>query len=147
MIVDKINKLKTDFNTYDSWEDRYRHIIKIGKGLEGFDEQYQVEKYKIKGCQSQVWLKPELVDGKMKLSADSDSVLVKGIVGILLQVYGHEAPSDILKNPPAFLGELGITEHLSMNRTNSLASMVKQIQLYAQLFESLIEKGVLNASP
>lgn len=147
MIQDKINQLKDQFNSYQTWEDRYRHIIKVGKALEGLPAEDQVEKYRIKGCQSQVWLRPYLQAGKVYFRADSDAVLVKGIIGLLVDVYNENAPAEILSCPPDFLKELGITEHLSMNRTNGLASMVRQIQMYASVFNSLVEKGVNDANP
>jgi cysteine desulfuration protein SufE len=146
-ITQKIQEVIDRFSSYDQWEDRYREIIKIGKQLPALDESDKQEKYRIKGCQSQVWLKPVLKNGKVILYADSDAVLVKGIVGLLVDVYSHAAPKEILSNRPDFLQEIGITEHLSMNRTNGLASMVKQIQMYAAAFEALMNKGVNDANP
>lgn len=146
-ITDNVEKILDEFSQYTDWEDRYRHIIKLGRSLDAFSEESQVEKYRIKGCQSQVWLRPSLEQGKVILNADSDSSLVKGIIALLVKVYSGNAPEDILKTPPNFLKELGITEHLSMNRTNGLASMVKQIQMYATLFDAMVKKGVLDANP
>lgn len=147
MIQDKIDQLKATFAAYSSWEDRYRHIIKIGKDLGGLNDSDKIEKYRIKGCQSQVWLKAGLENGIVHFYADSDAILVRGIIGVLIQVYNGHSPAEILACPTDFLKEIGITEHLSMNRTNGLASMVRQIQLYATAFNALIEKGVTNANP
>ena len=147
MITDQIANLQQAFSQYQSWEDRYRHIIKVGKALETLDERFHQEKYRIKGCQSQVWLKAELESGRVLFKADSDSILVKGIVGLLISVYNGYSPAEILQNPPSFLQDLGITEHLSLNRTNGLASMVKQIQMYSSMFNTLTEKGIENANP
>lgn len=144
-IDDKIFQLVTRFTKIDEWEDRYRELIQTGKKISGLDDSDKEDRFKIKGCQSQVWLKPEYKDGVIHLHADSDAVLVKGIIGILLEVYSGEEPEQIMSHPPQFLKDIGITEHLSMNRTNGLASMVKQIQMYAAAFNSLKQKGVLSA--
>jgi cysteine desulfuration protein SufE len=146
-IASRIQNIVNQFKSYEQWEDRYRDIIKIGKELPGMNDEDKIDKYRIKGCQSQVWLKPELKDGKMYLLADSDAVLVKGIVGLLVKVYSEATPAEVLGNKPDFLSDIGITEHLSMNRTNGLASMVKQLQMYAMAFEALLQKGVTDANP
>lgn len=142
---DKISKIVDNFNSHSDWEDKYRELIKIGKSLDPLDESDKVSKFEIKGCQSKVWLKPKLSDGKIFLKADSDAVLVKGIIGLLLEVYSGATPTEVLSTPPDFLKEIGITEHLSMNRTNGLAAMVKQIQMYATLFNTLLQKGMTDA--
>ena len=144
-INSRVENIVERFNQYDDWEDRYRELIKIGKALPAMEESYQVDKYKIKGCQSQVWLKPGFSDGIVTFYADSDAVLVKGIIGILVDVYSGSSPKEIIATTPDFLKKIGITDHLSMNRTNGLASMVKQIQMYALVFDSLVSKGVMSA--
>lgn len=145
-INQRISAISQRFHQYSSWEDRYKEIIKIGRNLSGLHDIYKSEKFRIKGCQSQVWLHANLVDGKVILSADSDAILVKGIIGLLVEVYSDATPDAILETPPRFLQEIGITEHLSMNRSNGLANMVKQIQMYATAFAALIKKGVHNAN-
>jgi cysteine desulfuration protein SufE len=135
-IQQKIEEVKTLFTQHESWEDRYKELIKVGRSLPVMDDQFKEEKFRIKGCQSQVWLYPEFKDGKVYFQADSDAMLVKGIIGILINVYNEATPDEILQNKPDFLKEVGISEHLSMNRTNGLASMVKQIQLYAMAFKA-----------
>lgn len=132
------------FNKYSDWEDRYRELIKTGKSLTDLDESQKIDKFKVRGCQSQVWLVPELKDGKVLFKADSDAVLVKGIVALLVEAYSGLTPEEITTQDTGFLKEIGITEHLSMNRTNGLANMVKQIKMYAMAFQSLVAKGINN---
>ncbi len=136
-LVDRTNQIKQRFLQYQDWEDRYKELIHLGKLLPPYPEDKREEKYKVKGCQSQVWLYPEYKDGMVFFHADSDALLVKGIVGVLTSVYSNATPDDILATKPDFLKEVGITEHLSMNRSNGLAAMMKQIQLYALVFKSM----------
>jgi cysteine desulfuration protein SufE len=136
-MIDRIDQIKQRLGQYSDWEDRYKELILLGKSLQNYPEDKRDEKYKVKGCQSQVWLYPELKDGRVYFFGDSDAVLVKGIVGLLLSVYSDATPDEILATKPEFLKEVGITEHLSMNRSNGLAAMMKQIQMYALVFKSL----------
>lgn len=145
MLEDKVTQLVDRFNKFSQWEDRYKELIQNGKKLDALADADKVEKFRIKGCQSQVWLKPEYKDGVINFYADSDAILVKGIISLLLEIYSGAEPEVILKTPPQFLQDIGITEHLTMNRTNGLASMVKQIQMYATAFNALKQKGVLSA--
>lgn len=133
-IDDKISRLKEMFSAEKDWESRYSMMIKLGKNMEPYPEVGKGDQYLIKGCQSKVWLYPEFdrQRGRIKFYADSESSLVKGIISILVLVYSDENPDEILKVSPDFLKELGITEHLSMNRNNGLVAMIKQIQLYAK---------------
>lgn len=139
-ITDRIDQVKKRLGQYSDWEDRYKEIIQIGKSLNSFPEEKRDEKYKVKGCQSQVWLYPEFKDGKIFFYGDSDAVLVKGIVGLLINVYSESTPDEVLATKPEFLKEVGITEHLSMNRSNGLAAMMKQIQMYALVFKSISQQ-------
>jgi cysteine desulfuration protein SufE len=134
---DRISQIKKQFLTYSDWEDRYRELIHLGRELTPYPEEKREEKYKVKGCQSQVWLFPEFKNGRVYFYADSDAILVKGIIGLLVKVYSDATPDEILSTKPDFLKEVGITEHLSMNRSNGLAAMMKQIQMYALVFKSL----------
>ena len=136
-MTDRVNQIKQRLGQYSDWEDRYKELIHLGKSLQNYPEDKRDEKYKVKGCQSQVWLYPELKDGRVYFFGDSDAVLVKGIVGLLLSVYSDATPDEILTTKPEFLKEVGITEHLSMNRSNGLAAMMKQIQMYALVFKTL----------
>ena len=142
---DKIDQIIARFDAHKDWEDKYRELIKVGKTLSPMDETAKESKFEIKGCQSKVWLKPTLKSGRITLAADSDAILVKGIIGLLLEVYSDSTPTEILSTPPEFLKKIGITDHLSLNRTNGLAAMVKQIQMYATLFNTLVEKGINDA--
>lgn len=136
---DRVNKIKERFLQYKDWEDRYKELIQLGKSLNSYPEEKREEKYKVKGCQSQVWLYPEFKEGRVYFYGDSDAVLVKGIVGLLLSVYSDATPAEILATKPDFLKEVGITEHLSMNRSNGLAAMMKQIQMYALVLQSTMK--------
>jgi cysteine desulfuration protein SufE len=101
-IQQKIEEVKTLFTQHESWEDRYKELIKVGRSLPVMDDQFKEEKFRIKGCQSQVWLYPEFKDGKVYFQADSDAMLVKGIIGILINVYNEATPDEILQNKPDF---------------------------------------------
>ena len=134
---DRITQVVARFMAFPDWEDRYKELIKVGKEMTPYPEEQRLEKFQVKGCQSQVWLFPEIKDGQVYFTADSDAMLVKGIVGLLAYVYSSATPSEILANKGEFLKEIGITEHLSMNRTNGLASMLKQIQMYALVYQAM----------
>lgn len=136
-MTERTTQIKNRFLQFKDWEDRYKELIVLGKQLADYPEDKRDEKFKVKGCQSQVWLYPEFKDGRVYLHADSDALLVKGIVGLLVSVYSDATPEEILATPPEFLKEVGITEHLSMNRSNGLAAMMKQIQMYAVVFKSM----------
>tara|TARA_B100001971_G_C18268046_1_gene596575 strand:- start:4719 stop:5168 length:450 start_codon:yes stop_codon:yes gene_type:complete len=138
----KIDALLERFGAFDDWEERYAELIKFGKEFPELDEKFQVDKFKVNGCQSQVWLYPQLKAGKLQLSAASDAVLVKGIISLLVHVYTDRSPEEILQLKPDFLDQLGIREHLSMNRSNGIMHMLKKIQTYALLFQSLVAKGI-----
>jgi cysteine desulfuration protein SufE len=134
---ERISRIKERFLQFKDWEDRYKELINLGKELNIYPEEKRDDKYKVKGCQSQVWLYPEFKDGRVYFYGDSDAVLVKGIVGLLVTVYSDATPDEILTTKPDFLKEVGITEHLSMNRSNGLAAMMKQMQMYALVFKSM----------
>lgn len=136
-ITDRVSQIKERFLKFNDWEDRYKELIHLGRELPNYPEEKRDDKYKVKGCQSQVWLYPEFKDGIVNFYADSDAVLVKGIVGLLVNVYSNATPDEILAVKPEFLKEVGITEHLSMNRSNGLAAMMKQMQMYALVFKSM----------
>lgn len=136
-IIDEQEKLIKEFEEFDEWEDRYRHIIKIGRELPELPEEFRSDKNKLDGCQSQVWIHAELKDGKIIFYADSDAMIVKGLVAMLIRVYGNHTPDEVLKNPPEFLAKLKIDNHLSPTRKNGLSSMLKQIQNYALVFRAM----------
>lgn len=128
---EKENELIQEFEMFDDWMDKYNYIIELGKDLPMIDPQYKTEEYLISGCQSQVWLHPEMRDGKLFFSADSDAIITKGIVNLLIRVLSGHTPQEILDNDLSYLDAIGLKNHLSPTRSNGLASMIKQIKLYA----------------
>ncbi len=129
-----------DFSKFQTWEHKYKHLIFLGKNLEPMDNSDKVEDLKVKGCQSQVWLKAKLEDsGLVSFQGDSDAVIVKGLVALLLKVYSQRSPEDILSTAPFFIEKVELAQHLSASRTNGLNSMVKQIKYYAQAYKLLAD--------
>jgi len=126
-----------EFEDISEWDEKYGRLIKFGKELSPFPEEYRTDKNKIEGCQSQVWLNAAFKDGKLFIDADSDSTIVKGLAALLVKVYSGQTPSKILSSPPDFLHKIGIDNHLSPTRKNGLGAMLKQIQLYAIAFNAL----------
>lgn len=120
-----------EFEMFEDWMERYEHLIELGKSLPIIDEQYKVEENIIKGCQSKVWLHSEIQGDKIHYTADSDAILTKGLVALLLRVFTNQTPKDILEADTKFIDEIGLKEHLSPTRANGLVSMLKQIKLYA----------------
>ena len=120
-----------EFSMFNDWMERYEYIIELGKSLPIIDEQFKLDENLIKGCQSKVWLYSELENNFIKFSADSDAILTKGIVALLLRVYSNQKAEDILSANEKFIDEIGLKEHLSPTRANGLVSMVKQIKMYA----------------
>lgn len=139
---ERVDLLIKEFHGIEDWEVRYKKIIDMGKSLALLQEIHRTEMNKVKGCQSQVWLYGELVESRVHFSADSDAAIVKGIIALLLRVYSGSTPDEILQTKPDFIEELGLRQHLSMNRTNGLAAMLKQIQLYAFAFQTKLNRGV-----
>ena len=133
--MDKINKLKKDFEELDGWEGRYRLIIEMGNNLSPLQDAEREDDNLVKGCMSKVWLVASMVDGKVIFKGDSDASITKGLVAILVDVYSNETPDDIINTKPDFLDDLGIKEALSMNRASGLTSMLKQIRLYALAYK------------
>ena len=120
-----------EFAMFDDWMERYEYIIDLGKSLPIIDVQYKLDENLINGCQSKVWLYSELENDTIKYTADSDAILTKGIVALLLRVYSGQKPTAILTAETGFIDEIGLKEHLSPTRANGLVSMVKQIKMYA----------------
>jgi len=120
-----------EFAMFDDWMERYEYLIELGKSLPIIDSKYKVEENIIKGCQSKVWLHSELEGDKINYTADSDAILTKGLVALLLRVFTNQTPKDILAANTDFIDEIGLKEHLSPTRANGLVSMLKQIKLYA----------------
>lgn len=125
-----------EFSMFDDWMQRYEYIIELGKSLPLIDEKFKTEENIIKGCQSKVWLHGEENNGKIAFTADSDAILTKGIIAILIRVFSNQKPADILEASTDFIDEIGLKEHLSPTRANGLVSMIKQIKMYALAFEA-----------
>ena len=120
-----------EFSMFDDWDERYQYVIDLGKTLPLADEQYKTDENIIKGCQSKVWLHGEQQGDNIVFTADSDAILTKGIIAVLIRVFSNQSPADILEADVAFIDEIGLKEHLSPTRANGLVSMVKQIKMYA----------------
>lgn len=130
-INDIQDKIINDFSLFDEWDEKYGYIIELGKKLSPFSEEYKTEEYKIKGCQSQVWLHAYLQDDKVFFEADSDAIIVKGLVSLLIKILSGHKPQEIANADLYFMEKIGMKQHLSPTRSNGLASMVKQMKLYA----------------
>jgi len=129
-------ELISEFELFDDWMDKYNYIIELGKELPIIDPQYKTPEYLIDGCQSQVWLHAELRDGQVFFTADSDAIITKGIVNLLIRVLSGRTPQEIIDNDLSYLDAIGLKEHLSPTRSNGLASMIKQVKMYAIAFKA-----------
>ena len=119
-----------EFSMFDDWMERYEYIIDLGKSLPLIDAAYKLDENLIKGCQSKVWLHSEIQNEKLVFTADSDAILTKGIVALLLRVFSNQKAEEILNSDTGFIDEIGLKEHLSPTRANGLVSMIKQIKMY-----------------
>ena len=135
--IDQIqDEVVDEFSAFDDWMDKYALLIELGNSLSPLDEQFKVESNLIEGCQSRVWLHAEYRDGKGLYQAESDAVIVKGIVSLLIKVLSGHTPREILDTHLYFIEQIGLTEHLSPTRSNGLLAMVKQMRLYAMVFKA-----------
>lgn len=130
------NEIVEEFSMFEDWMQRYEYIIELGKSLPLIDEQYKTEDNIIKGCQSKVWVHGEQENDKIVFTADSDAILTKGIIAILIRTFTNQKASDILDANTDFIDEIGLKEHLSPTRANGLVSMIKQIKIYALAFNA-----------
>lgn len=137
LIQERKTEIVEAFEGLDDWEDRYRLLIDLGRQLPPLPDEFKTEKYRVKGCMSQVWLTSEYKDGRVTYRADSDAAIAKGIIALLVRVASDATPEDILHWEPSFLKEIGLEDHLTMNRTNGLYSMFKQIKLDALVYSKL----------
>ena len=128
-IQEKEQDIIDEFSIYEDWMDKYEYIIELGKDLPIIADELKTEDRLIKGCQSRVWLHADLENGKMKFSADSDAIITKGIIALLIRVLNNEKPEDIAKSELKFIKEIGLQEHLSPTRSNGLVSMVKKMKM------------------
>jgi cysteine desulfuration protein SufE len=135
-IKDIQEEIIEEFAMFDDWMQRYEYMIELGKSLPLIDEQYKTNDNLIKGCQSKVWVHGELNDDKIEFTADSDAIITKGIVAILIRVFSNQHPTAILETNTDFIDEIGLKEHLSPTRANGLVSMIKQIKMYAIAYQT-----------
>ena len=130
------DEIADEFSMFEDWMQRYEYIIDLGKALPLIDEQYKTDDNIIKGCQSKVWVHAEQNDDKIIFTADSDAILTKGIIAILIRTFSNQKAMDILEAKTDFIDEIGLKEHLSPTRANGLVSMIKQIKMYALGFQT-----------
>lgn len=128
-----------EFSFFEDWMQRYEHMIELGKSLPLIDSQYKTEDNIIKGCQSKVWVHAELEADKLVFTADSDAIITKGIIALLIRVFSHQSPAAILAAETDFIDQIGLKEHLSPTRANGLLSMIKQMKLYAIAFQTQLK--------
>ena len=131
-----------EFSDIDDWMDRYSYIIDLGNALPAIDEKYKTPEYLIEGCQSRAWLHADLTaDGKIDFTADSDAIIVKGIISLLVQVLSGHTPDEIINSDLYFIDKIGLAQHLSPTRSNGLAALVKQMKLYAVAYKAKLDSA------
>ena len=135
-----------EFSDYDDWMDKYQLLIDLGSEQEPLPEQYKTPQNLIDGCQSRVWLQADYIDGKIHFQAESDALIVKGIVTLLIRVLSDHTPDEILTADLHFINDIGLTEHLSPTRSNGLLAMLKQMKLYAMAFKASSPKGAIEVA-
>ncbi|MDR0602964.1 MAG: SufE family protein [Bacteroidales bacterium] len=140
-IQEEENKIIEEFSIFEDWMDKYNYIIELGNALPIMDEKYKQENYLIAGCQSNVWLQAELIDGKIYFKADSDAIITKGIISLLIRVLSGRTPDEIINASLSFLNIIGLTQHLTPTRSNGLLSMIKQIKVYAMAFKTKVNQN------
>ena len=131
-------ELIDEFAMFDDWVERYEYMIDLGKSLPLIESKYKTDDYLVNGCQSKVWVNAELIDDNIIFKADSDAIISKGIIAILIRVFSNQVPNEIIKANTGFIDEIGLKEHLSPNRANGLSSMIKQLKLYALAYQTKI---------
>ena len=125
-----------EFSMFDDWDERFQYVIDLGKSLPLIDDKFKTDENTIKGCQSKVWLNGEKKEETIQFTADSDAIITKGIIAILIRVFSNQKPEDILDANTDFIDEIGLKSHLSPTRANGLVSMIKQIKMYALAYQS-----------
>ena len=142
MTIEEIQQeIIEEFSMYEDWMDKYGYLIELGNDLETLDPKNKNDQNVIKGCQSRVWLVADLVDSKIIFRGESDAVIVKGLVALLLRVVSNRTPKELLENELHFIDDIGLKQNLSPTRSNGLLAMIKQIRLYAVAYNRIIEKG------
>ncbi len=140
MTIEEIQQeIIDEFSMYDDWMDKYGYLIELGNELEPFDAKEKNDQNLIKGCQSRVWLAANFVDGKIIFRGESDAVIVKGLVALLLRVVSGRTPKELMENNLHFIDDLGLKQHLSPTRSNGLVAMIKQIRLYAVAYSRMVD--------
>lgn len=139
-IQDIQQEIIAEFSALDDWTERYKHIIELGKELPPLDEEHKVEENLVRGCQAQVWLHTKLEEGKIIFEADSDAAITKGLVALMVRFYSGQDPDTIMSTNPEFIRKIGMQEHLSPTRSNGLASMIKQMKIYAMAYKTKMQK-------
>ncbi|HCE58522.1 MAG TPA: Fe-S metabolism protein SufE [Prolixibacteraceae bacterium] len=138
MTIEEVqNEIVAEFSVFTDWMDKYAYLIELGNELQNLDPKEKTDQYLIKGCQSRVWLIAEIQDGKIIFRGESDAVIVKGLVALLLRVVSGRTPKELLENDLHFIDDLGLKQHLSPTRSNGLLAMVKQIRLYAVAYNRI----------
>lgn len=127
-----------EFSMFEDWMQRYEYMIELGKALPLIKEEYKTDDNVIKGCQSKVWVHADLEDNKLVFTADSDAIITKGIIAVLIRAFSNQKPQDIMDADTQFIDDIGLKEHLSPTRANGLVSMIKQIKLYAVAYQTQI---------
>ncbi|MBL0331131.1 MAG: SufE family protein [Bacteroidetes bacterium] len=137
MTIEEIeNEIIEEFEMFEDWMQRYEHLIDLGKSMPMIEEKYKTEDKLIKGCQSQVWMHSELKDGKVVYTADSDAIITKGMVALMIRVLSNHTPQEIIDAKLDFIEKIGLTKHLSPTRSNGLLSMIKQMKLDALAYKN-----------
>jgi len=136
-IQEKQEQIIQEFNKFTEWKEKYQYLIELGKDLKYTSDDLHDEKYIVKGCQSQVWLKAQPREQKIYFEADSDALIIRGLISLLLRVYNEHSADEIISNPPEFFQKIGMDNHLSLTRANGLAKIIKQLQLYAVALRNL----------
>ncbi|NTW33136.1 MAG: SufE family protein [Bacteroidetes bacterium] len=137
MKIEEIEKeIIEEFESFDDWIDKYNYLIELGKSLTSLDNKYKTDSNIISGCQSKVWLNSYIENGKIFFEADSDAIITKGIVGLLIRVLSEQTPDEIINAKLDFIDNIGLREHLSPTRSNGLNNMIKQMKLYALAFKT-----------
>ncbi|MEN8224313.1 MAG: SufE family protein [Bacteroidota bacterium] len=134
------DQIVAEFSYFDDWLDRYNHLIEMGKNCPLIEEKYKTKSYLISGCQSRVWLHAAMKEKEIVFTADSDAVITKGIINLLIMVFSNQQPDDIIDADITFIDKIGLKEHLSPTRSNGLLSMIKQMKLYALAFKTKAQK-------
>lgn len=135
-IAELQNEIIDEFSMFEDWEERYQYMIDLGKTLPLIDEIYKTDDHIIKGCQSKVWVHAEMENDKVNFTADSDAIITKGIIAILIRVFSGQHPKDIIDADTDFIDKINLKEHLSPTRANGLVSMIKQLKMYAIAYQT-----------